>query len=226
MTFALITEGVSEHKIVKHIISKYFKDLDPNINQIQPQLLDDKQDTPGGWNEVLNYCAKDELKDILIENDYLVIQIDSDQSETFPFSIPHTNSEGQVKLPQDIHTDIINKLSSEIKKEILANYKDKIFFAICIHTIECWLLPLYYTDNRKTKILNCVDTLNQILPRKGLKPINNKEKNSPNSVTTYNEILKSLKKKSEIVSTSDHNIGFQYFINSLATILMNNDLEN
>ena len=32
MRFALITEGPSEHRVIKHIISKYFKDQDTEIN--------------------------------------------------------------------------------------------------------------------------------------------------------------------------------------------------
>lgn len=45
MKFALITEGPSEHKIIKHILSKYFKGFDPEINQIQPKIVDGKQDS-------------------------------------------------------------------------------------------------------------------------------------------------------------------------------------
>ncbi len=42
MTFALITEGISEHRIIKHILLKCFKEFDPDINQIQPKISNDK----------------------------------------------------------------------------------------------------------------------------------------------------------------------------------------
>ena len=45
MKFALITEGPSEHRIIKHIIAKYFKDQEPEINQIQPKIVNEKQET-------------------------------------------------------------------------------------------------------------------------------------------------------------------------------------
>lgn len=175
MKFALITEGVSEHRIIKHIISKYFKDLDPDINQIQPKIVNDKQETTGGWNEVLKYCEKEELNSILIENDYLVIQIDSDKSATSPFSISHTRN-GQPKTDEELHADIKAKLSGLIKPEIKEKYGDKILFAICIHTIECWLLPLYYGDSRKTNTNNCLTTLNRKLGENDISIITPKNK--------------------------------------------------
>lgn len=59
MTFALVTEGISEHRIIKHLISKYLKDLDPDINQMQPRLTDNEKKQSdgsiGGWVEVLKY---------------------------------------------------------------------------------------------------------------------------------------------------------------------------
>ena len=144
MKFALITEGPSEHRVIKHIVSKYFKEHEPDVNQIQPKLIDNKQDqaTPGGWPEVLKYCERTELKDIFVENDYLIIQIDSDQSQTATFGVSHSKANNQSKSIDELHQDIVSKLKSLIKPEILAQYGDKIFFAICVHTIECWLLPI------------------------------------------------------------------------------------
>jgi len=35
-----------------------------------------------------------------------------------------------------------------------------------VHSIECWLLPLYYTDKKKSKVKSCLNTLNQALQKK------------------------------------------------------------
>jgi len=109
MRFALISEGPSEHRIIKHIVAKFFKDEDPEINPIQPRLINGKQDqtTPGGWNEVLKYCEGDELKDIMVENDFLIIQIDTDQSQTAPFNISHSNTDNTLMSDVDIYFDVI-----------------------------------------------------------------------------------------------------------------------
>ncbi len=217
MKFGLITEGISEHRIVKHIISKYFKGQEVYINQIQPPISDGKQSITGGWDKVLDYCQKDELKDILIENDFLIIQIDTDQSQNSPFNIPHLEN-GIARDPKILYADVLSKLCSLINNEVFIQYVDKIHFAICIHTIECWLLPIYYKDKRKTKIANCTDTLNQILRKKNIKSINTDDKNSSTSNRTYDEILKNFKGKSDIILTSKHNIGFSFFTDSLNTI--------
>lgn len=74
MKFALITEGASEHRIVKHILSRYCGEMDSVVNQIQPKMNAGKQDGGGGWNEVLKYCErKEELEALFVEQlDYVM----------------------------------------------------------------------------------------------------------------------------------------------------------
>lgn len=218
MKFALITEGASEHRIVKHIITKYFKDQNPEINQIQPKVVNDRQETVGGWNEVLKYCERNELNDILIENDFLVIQIDTDQSQTSPFEVSHVQPNGQQKTPEELHTDVIQKLKGLIKPEILEESETRIFFAICIHTIECWLLPVCYSDHHRSNTNNCLSTLNTGLRRKNMSTIPPTGKNTPNGKTAYERVLAEMNKKSDIITSAPFNFGFQSFIHSLDQI--------
>lgn len=223
MKFALITEGPSEHRIIKHIITKFFKDQEPEINQIQPKIINEKQQTTGGWNEVLKYCEREELKDIFVENNYLIIQIDTDQSQIKPFNISHTKQDTETnavvnKTIDDLYTDIVEKLKGLIKPEILAVHNDKIFFAICIHTIECWLLPLYYGNNHKSDTKNCLGTLNTELRKKNINVIPSKDKNNPKSIRTYETILRDWRKKQDIVNSSQHNPAFKKFTDSLEVI--------
>ena len=44
MTIALVTEGISEYRITKHILTKYFKGYneDIDINQMPPKLTEDE----------------------------------------------------------------------------------------------------------------------------------------------------------------------------------------
>jgi hypothetical protein len=218
MRFALITEGASEHRIVKHIIIKYFKDQEPEINQIQPKVIKDRQETVGGWNEVLKYCERDELNDILIENDYLVIQIDTDQSQTSPFNVSHSQPDGRQKTSEELYADVIQKLKGSIKPEILIENETRIFFAICIHTIECWLLPACYSDHHRTNTNNCLSTLNTGLRRKNMPTISPTGKNTQNGKTAYKRILTEMNKKSDIITSAVFNFGFQSFIQSLDQI--------
>ncbi|MCY7360827.1 MAG: hypothetical protein LH629_01980 [Ignavibacteria bacterium] len=218
MKFALITEGPSEHRIIKHIITKYFKNKDTEINQIQPKIVNDKQETTGGWNEVLKYCEREDINDIFVENDYLIIQIDSDQSQIKPFSVSHTNQSNKTKTVEELYVDIKAKLKELIKPEIIELHNDKIFFAICIHTIECWLLPLYCTENHKSDTIKCIVKLNKELRKHNIHSIPAKEKNNPTSIRTYETIIKAWKKKTDIVNSARYNSAFKKFIDSLNII--------
>lgn len=220
MKFALITEGISEHRVIKHIVAKYFKDYDPEINQIQPKIVNDRQETIGSWNEVLKYCEREELNDILVENDYLIIQIDTDQSQTHPFNVSHSKGGGQAKTPEELHQDVLSKLNDLIKRDIKQHYSDKIFFAICIHTIECWVLPLHYNDHHKSTTRNCLSTLNTKLRKQNIRPISITDKNSPQSIGTYETILTKWKRRKDIIDSAKHNTGFQKLIESLDTIVI------
>ena len=212
MTFALITEGVSEYTVIQHLISRYFRDDDTVVNQIQPKITKSKQTSTGGWNEVLKYCEREELSDILLENDYVVIQIDTDQSQQSPFDVSHIEM-GKEKLTERLLADVIVRLEKNMPENI---DKKRVIFAICIHTVECWLLPLVYSDSRREKTKNCLTALNQELRRKNITPISETgEKNNAASQKAFRDILKKIKKKSDIEDISVHNVGFQSFVNQL-----------
>lgn len=220
MRFALITEGASENKIIKHVITKYFKDNEIFFRDAQPQLENTgKQKTGGGWNEVLKYCQRtNDLLEIFNNSDYLVIQIDTDQSEQKPFNVKHLNLDNTLKTNDELYNDALVRLKELIAPEIFHAFNDKILFAICIHTIECWLLPLYYTNNHKTDTRNCINTLNTELKRKNIRPILNKDKNSSISVRTYESVLRNWRKREDLSDAAKMNVGFQNFIVSLNNI--------
>ena len=219
MTFALVTEGISEHRIIKHILYKYFKEQEPDINQMQPKLTDDEKKQEdgsiGGWVEVLKYCEdENELESIFIENEYLIIQIDTDVCEIEPFSVSRKNKDNC-----QLHSDIIDRIINTIPKNIKDRHLDKIIFAICINTIECWLLPLFYVNNYKCKTTNCLYHLNSALAKKNMDTISSvSEKNSPNSQKAYYKILNTIKRSDDIEQCSMHNFGFKYFISQLSKI--------
>lgn len=232
MNFALITEGVSEHRIIKHIISKFFKDKDPNINQIQPKLLNDKQEVAGGWDEVLKYCQSEKLLDIFVENDYLIIQIDTDQSQHQPFNISHTKIDPisrnhTNKTIEELYDDIKIKIESLIIPEILEKYRHNIFYAICTHTIECWLLPIYYSNNHKRDFSTCIGSLNKELSKKNtnLIPTTSKAKNTAQAIKTYNFILSNWKRRKDIEDSALHQYGLHKFLESLRALDQEEDQE-
>lgn len=226
MTIALVTEGISEYRITKHILTKYFKGNEEiDINQMQPKLTEDEKKqadggTNGGWVEVLKYCENlDELESIFLENDYLVLQIDTDRSEIAPYNVPKQVA-GIMKTPEILYKDIVERLIKSLPESIKERFLDRVIFAICIETIECWLLPVFYADKvHCCKTNNCLFHLNDILRKKNLETIStNGDKNNPRSVRAYQDILKKLNKKKEIEDCSVYNYGFKSFVQSLRNI--------
>lgn len=223
VNIALVTEGISEHWVIKRIVEHYLKDKFESIdnvivNQIQPQISNNTQTKTGGWSEVLNFCKR--TKDVeaaLIEADCLIIQIDTDQSDKAPFNVSHHQQGSTPKTNEELYTDIVDKLRSIISSDVYAEYKDKIIFAICIHTIECWLLPIYYTNHHKTDIHKCLETLNKELKKRDLTTIPTKGQKNGRKIA-YENILKSWKKKKDIETHSTHNVGFSNFITDLSEI--------
>jgi len=213
MKIALITEGVSEYTIIEHILFGYIGDDNLIINQIQPKVVNQKQYTVGGWAEVIAYCQRQEIRDILIENDFLIVQIDSDQSQTPPFGVNHIDNKSEQKKPDQLLRDIIERLRSLFIHEIYQNYQSRIIFAVCIHTIECWLLPVVYGNEHRTDTTNCLSKLNRELNRKNMNQI--PRKGNPMRISRFEEVLQLMRRKRDIENAAQFNPGFRFFIESV-----------
>jgi hypothetical protein len=168
ITFGLITEGITDQIIIENILNGFFnKELE--FNELQP--LRDETDqyratNYGGWCKVVEYCANDEFKQAFQYNDYIIIQIDTDVSnKPDGYGIPH-HKNGKELTPEELIDEVINYFIKNIGEEFYTQHQDQIIFAISVHSTECWLLPLYYTDKKKSKLTNCVGTLNQALQKK------------------------------------------------------------
>lgn len=212
-SFALITEGASEHQVIKHLLQHYMAE-EPIINQIQPEIIDDKQQSVGGWNEVLKYCEREkELLEILKYNDFIVFQIDTDMCETYPYSIPR-NENGHQLTPDELWLRVYNRILSTIPVSV---DKSRVIVAICTETIECWLLPVCCTrdvDSRHTN--QCLTYLNKELRRMKLHVIT--DKNSEQSRCIYQTVLKRMRKPKDIKSASSFHYGFGQFLKQLDNV--------
>ncbi len=218
MRISLATEGKSEHWIIRHLIEKYLKGTEVFFRQVQPQIFDDTQDSIGGWLEIIKFCARtDDIRSALVDTDYLIIQIDTDESQNIRFGVSHTKQGNVTKTYEELYEEVVEKLKSLINPEILEEYGDKIVFAICIHTIECWLLSIYLTNSHKSDTRNCLATLNTELRRKNLDVVPPKKQKEKRKIA-YESILRNWRQRQEIKKSAKHNIGFKKFVDSLDTI--------
>ena len=170
-TFGLITEGITDQFVIENILIGYFDKDEDNIefNELQPlrdEVDENRAKNYGGWCKVLEYCESDEFKEALRFHNYIIVQIDTDVSDKPDgYGIPHYEN-GKELSPKQLIEKVMEKLTSLIGKSLYEKYQNKIIFAISVHSTECWLLPLYYTDNKKSKVTNCLRTLNQALQKK------------------------------------------------------------
>ncbi len=159
---------------------------------------------------VLEWCKSENLEDILLYNDFVIIQIDADVSQNKGFDVPHLVG-GKEKDASVLCNDIIDKLQSLISREIWDKYKNKFLFAIGILEMECWLLPLI--DN-KSSIKNCLHRLNRGLRKRGEETIG-ENKNNYKSRRVYKKLSKKFKNRKIIDEYAVKNAGFYCFVNQL-----------
>lgn len=213
LSFAVVTEGVSEYSIIKHIIQHYLAE-DPIVRRLQPLVdANDHQVGAGGWNEVLKYCAQvDCLQSALEYNDYIIVQIDTDMCETAPFSVSRVADGGGLVSYDILLQRVKQRLIDEISDTIDIS---KIIFAICIEEAECWLLPAVCAiENKKNATKNCCNRVNAELKRLKVPII--VEKNSPQANRSYAFLLSKMKKKRDIENAASYHFSFNQFLVQLA----------
>jgi len=154
LTFGLACEGATDQAVLENILCGFYKDknLRSEIKVFQP-LFDETQKKQkegefGGWEELLRYISTKKFRESVINTKFMIIQIDTDISEHVNFGVSQQNLSTEELIFQ-----VIERLIAQIdsKKVFYSKYKEKIIFAISVHSLECWLLPLY---SSKTKEIN------------------------------------------------------------------------
>jgi hypothetical protein len=155
--FALVTEGPTDHAILKNILLGYFKNQrEPAINREHPDPQ--AAAASGGWTLLLQYLRDKKFRQAFQFNHYLIIQVDTDKSEDTGFDVPHQDENGPLRVPVLIER-VIERLQREIGESDWATYAGRFIFAIAVHQIECWALPLWFSDAHAGKTTGCIAAL-------------------------------------------------------------------
>ena len=208
--FGIVAEGAADHTVLKRVLAGYFGTSDIVTNALQP-LRDATTEAfaPGGWAQVLEYCRSEHLRSAFSQNEYIVIQIDTDVSEKHPsYGIPHRDESGE-RSPEQLIAAVCAKLISLMDEAFYRKYQRKIIFAVCVHSIECWLLPIYYHDGRKEKTVNCLQSLNEKLIQQLGFSIDSKD------TKYYDTAAKRYSKSKELKAHWAHNPSLKHFVTSL-----------
>ena len=209
-TFGIVAEGITDQVVIKNILygllgSEKLEDA----NFLQP--MRDQTDSFGNWYNVLEYCKSERLKIDFEDNDFIVIQIDTDTSEEAHFDIPKHDENNKELSVEQLITNVFEKLKTLIINkngiEFWKYYEEKIIFAIAVHSTECWLLPLYATSKKEMEVTkNCHNRLENLL-KKGIKK----------EAIIYEDLSKRFMKSKELLKIKDKNPSLKIFIGNLKT---------
>jgi hypothetical protein len=228
VTFGLITEGITDQIVIENILIGYFDSNEDDMDFKELQPLKDETDENkakkkhfGGWYKVLDYCKSSKFKGAFLFCDYIIIQIDTDVSDAYGISQLEI---GKELTPEQLIERVVAKLIGLIGKAIYEKHQDKIIFAISVHSLECWLLPLYYNDKRKAKIVNCTNTVDEKLKKSGMK-IRLQNKKGEKNVESYEEISKKYCKHKTLRKFYLENPSLKIFIKEVEkrNIIINKD---
>lgn len=209
----IVSEGVSDYYVLKHIVSRYLKEQDAYTIPLNPKQDKGKQIGFSGWQGVLNYISGTDDKNLIVEAlkedcEYVVVQIDTDVCAKY--GVEH-QTDNLALLWQNVRDSLVARIPEEFDKS-------KLIFAISIDETECWLIPFIDTNKKNCEnTYRCVNIVNKDIKKQGLF-IDPDNKNSDGARTAYDYILKQKKKPKEIIECSEYNYGFKKLIEQLDII--------
>jgi len=213
-TFAIIAEGPSDFVVLRHILAAYFADPNVVATQLQPAVDDTSgHSSPGGWYEVFRYVGSEKFVGAFERGDFVIVHIDTDVCEEPHFGVSRRDTGGRPRTAEEMLALTTERLIREMNPEVYARFESRIIFAVAIESIECWLLPIYYTDKHRKKRVNCLNDLNAALAAREGFSIDASHKQPK----YYFRIVKRLKRR-DVDASSPHNPGFESFVAELAVI--------
>lgn len=209
--FGIVAEGVTDQAVIENILYGFLDENEPeSINWLQPlRNATDSKLGFGNWLNVIEYCRSERLKADFDNNDFIIIQVDTDVSEEIHFEVSKLDENNQERSPEQLIKAVVDKLNTLIinanQQDFFDFYKDKIIFAIAVHSTECWLLPLYATSKKDMEAAkNCETRLARLLT-KGIKK----------EVRFYDDLSRDFMKIKELTKARDHNKSLNIFMENL-----------
>jgi hypothetical protein len=213
--FALVTEGATDHAILKNILIGYFKEQrEPDVHREHPDPRAEKQ--YGGWTLVLQYLKEKKYQQAFQLNQHLIVQVDTDVAEDAGFDVPRQNEHGKLPLAEFVQK-VVERLRNEIGQQDMALYGDRFIFAIGVEQLECWVLPLWFNDAKGEQTANCTNRLgdcNQLrdeLKKKNYRWIRKEEKDP----LSYDLASREYRKRGTLIVQGTRNPSLAIFLDEL-----------
>jgi hypothetical protein len=220
LRFGIIGEGITDQNVIEQILLGYFEDQadELEVNYIQPPLDttgSTSHPAPGGWSLVLDSLRQGKHEKALQTNDYLIIQIDTDVSEQKGYDVPWKDQDGNALSPDVLIDRVVDMLVELIGAELYAAHSERFLFAIAVHEIECWLLPLFFdTQARKAaKITGCLETINRELRKRDERPLST---HKGKELKRYRQKARAYARRKKLMAAYGKNPSFKRFVDQLA----------
>ena len=205
---AFAGEGLTDYKVIKNLLIGFFNDKNLSVTRLLP-----RETEPVGWGNLLNYLTTAEFRGGVDYNDYVVIQIDTDKCEDWKEGLIHIgDDDSQI---DDFIDKVIAALIKKIGSDFYFENEHKFLFAICVHDLECWLLPFNASQPaHHSKIVGCQNTIDQIARKKGFSIHQKNYQEGKN----YEELSLDMKNHKILMQKYALNPGLRIFINTLLAV--------
>jgi hypothetical protein len=100
----------------------------------------------------------------------VVIQIDTDVCEEPGYDVPR-REQGRQLDPRELAGKAVEKLKGLIGAEVWASDGHRFLFAVAVDEIECWLLPLLFSNKKAAKVTGCLQAVNHERRKSSLPPL-------------------------------------------------------
>ncbi len=214
-TFGIIGEGVTDRVVVKSILVGYFGE-DAFVTGIQPpERAAGADPPPGGWDLVFKSLAQGDHVEALARNDYVVIQIDTDVCEQKGYDVPRREG-GRTLSADELILRVIEKLKGMVGRDCYSKHAARFIFAIAVDSVECWLLPLLYSDGRAAKITGCLAAGNEALRRSDEAPLSrNGRRGVEKDLRAYQRLSRQYTRRKRLLELRDKNPSLDHFVGQL-----------
>lgn len=217
--FGIIAEGPTDQVVIENILLGYFSDREDEIgvNFVQPPRP--LGETPAGWGHVFQSLQRQDCEKSLQFNDFVVIHIDTDVQEEPGFDVSRRVDGNELPLSDQV-SRVIDRLKQFVDSAFYAANSHRILFAIAVDSIECWLLPLLYNDNRAHKVTGCLDTANRELRRRNM---NGLSAAGEKFLQAYDEASSPYRKRRKLLDRGPENPSLQLFLDQLQRLVLPQD---
>lgn len=213
--FALVTEGVSDHAVLKNVLIGYYKDQGEPVITFE---FPDPQATlhTGGWTLVLRYLREKKFRQAFQLNEYVVVQVDTDVSEEGGFDVPKQGVNGPLTVEAFV-SNVVLRLRSEIGEKDWETHGDRFIFAVGVDQIECWVLPLWFHDAKGEQTANCIKRLSECpqlrdaLDQRGYSQISSQHKDP----LSYDFVSREYRKRGSLLRHGPRNPSMRIFLDEL-----------